>query len=95
MATDMEKLLKNLSDKPEAKRAMENIGDVKGLVDSQEGKAILNQLSDQNAAHVKKAADAAAAGDTAAAKQLLSKVLSTKEGATLARQVMEMVKKMK
>ncbi|MCL2030278.1 MAG: hypothetical protein FWG93_01905 [Oscillospiraceae bacterium] len=63
------------------------------LMDSPEGKALLRQLSGPGGDALKKAAANAADGDKGAAQRLFSSLMSSREGQTLARQVMEINKK--
>ena len=62
------------------------------IMDSDQGKALLKQLSGEGGDALKNAAAAAATGDKGAAGRLVASLLSTKEGQTLAAQIMEMVK---
>ncbi len=64
----------------------------KALLDTPEGKKVLQNLSGEGGDALKKAAGEAAKGDADAAKKLIMNLLSTKEGAALAKQIMELSK---
>ena len=56
---------------------------LKSVMQSQDGKALLNMLSGGNSAALGQAARQAASGDTAALSAMLSRVLSSPQGAEL------------
>lgn len=65
------------------------------LANSQEGKQLLNALAGRGGDALKKAAQNAAQGDKDAASSLIAGLLSTKEGADLAKKVMTLMNKTK
>ena len=67
---------------------------VSALMESQEGKALLRQLSGEGGDALKRAAAAAADGDRGSVQRLLISLMSSREGQALARQVKEMGKKL-
>ncbi len=95
MANDLETLLKQLADQPQAKKAIGDIDKYKSLIDSKEGKALLGGISDSGKETIKQAASAAAAGNADSAKRLIMNMLSTPEGSALAKQAMQLYKKNK
>ena len=64
------------------------------VMNSPAGKALQRQLGAPSGKALRKAAAEAAEGDTAAVSQMLSELMSTKEGEALAEQVKEMKKGM-
>ncbi len=56
---------------------------LKSVMQSQDGQALLNMLSGGNSAALGQAARQAASGDTAALSAMLSRVLSSPQGAEL------------
>ena len=65
-----------------------------GILDSDEGKRLLGQLSAAGGDTLKKNAERAASGDKYATKQLIKTLLGGKEGRELAARVMEIKKSM-
>jgi hypothetical protein len=66
-----------------------------GILESDEGKKLLSQLSASGGDSLKDAAQKAADGDVGATKNLIQTVLSSKEGRALAAQIMEISKNSK
>ncbi|MCL2080696.1 MAG: hypothetical protein FWH16_01205 [Oscillospiraceae bacterium] len=91
--SNLEFLAKNLLAK--GKNTVPGIDKYMGILDTEEGKRLLGQLSANGGDSLKSAAQKAAGGDTAATKDLIKTILSSKEGKALAAQVMEINKKSK
>ncbi|MDR0325263.1 MAG: hypothetical protein LBI19_04105 [Oscillospiraceae bacterium] len=66
---------------------------ISGIMNSPEGRSLMSQLNGPGGGAMKDAAAKAAGGDTAALSSLLGSLMSTKEGQTVAKQVMGMKKK--
>lgn len=90
MGREMPQAAQELLNKNKDKISMESIA---AIMDSPEGKALLTQLSGGGGDALKQAAAAAASGDKGAINRLLGSLLSTKEGQSLAKQVMNISKK--
>lgn len=60
-----------------------NPGALKSVMQSQDGQALLQMLSGGNSAALGQAARKAASGDTSALNEMLSRVLSSPQGAEL------------
>ncbi|MDR1668862.1 MAG: hypothetical protein LBR76_02760 [Oscillospiraceae bacterium] len=69
-----------------------DINQISGIIDSPEGQVLLSRLNGPGGDAMKDAASKAADGDTAALSELLRTVMSTKEGRSVATQVMNMKK---
>ena len=80
-------LVSQNSKTPQTSEKMEQY---KALVNTDDGKKVLQKVTGD--AKLKKSAEAALQGDTAAARKLIMQLMSTKEGATLAQKVMEINK---
>ncbi len=76
-----------------SKGSIPNMEKYMGILDSAEGKKLLQALSANGGDALKQSAQQAASGDAAATKRLISSLLSSKEGAALAAQVMAISKK--
>ena len=76
------------------KNSIPGIDKYMSLLDSDEGKRLLGQLSASGGDTLKKNAEKAASGDKNATKQLIKSLLGGKEGRELAAKVMEIKKSM-
>jgi len=92
--TEMEALARALMQSrqgnPKLAKGMEKLG---AFTNTEEGQQFLRLLASGGADAVKKAADAALAGDKEGAKTALMSLLSTKEGAVLAAKLIELMGK--
>ena len=85
MSVDLEKLAQNLLGSMPAGKS----GDAEkymGLLQSQESKQLLAQMSDKEKEALATAGTAAAQGDSAAMRKVLMKLMSSKEGMALVKQ---------
>jgi hypothetical protein len=76
------------------KNSIPGIDKYMSLLDSEDGKKLLGQLSTSGGDTLKKNAEKAAMGDKDATKQLIKSLLGGKEGRELAAKVMEIKKSM-
>ncbi len=90
MPRDLESLAKSIAGE---KSSQLDLRAITAMVDSPEGKNLMKTLSGSGGDALKKAASAAADGDSGAAGRLLSSLMSSKEGQALAQQVMALGKK--
>ena len=87
MAQDLEQMAEGLLD-PEKSRALkQNSRDIRKLAESPDGQKVRAMLGDE-----KQVARALETGNGEELKKLMSKVLSTEEGARLAQQLMGLMK---
>ena len=82
MANDMEDLARSMLGN---KQAAELLSRLTALAQTPEGQKLMTLISASGTAYVRKAAQAAVAGDEAGARAALAQALSTPEGAALAR----------
>ncbi|MDR0293419.1 MAG: hypothetical protein LBH95_04620 [Oscillospiraceae bacterium] len=66
---------------------------IAGIMNSPEGRALMEQLSGPGGGAMKDAAAKAAEGDAAALSSLMGELMSTKEGQSVAKQVKDMKRK--
>lgn len=92
MPNDLEAIAKTLLNSPQGSEVLGNYDKIRDYMNKPEGKQILSMLSGKNGDAVKSAAAAAARGDQETAKRLLTSVLSTPDGAKLAKIILEMMK---
>jgi len=92
MSNELEILAKALLATPNGAKVLGNIDKLSKMLNGAEGKKLVEQLSGGGGDALKKAAESAATGDGDRAKNLLSSLLSTPEGAKLAKQIVEAVK---
>jgi hypothetical protein len=90
MGKDIGNITQNLLGAAKAKGF--DTAQISGIMDSPEGRALLAQLNAPGGEAMKEAASRAAQGDTAALSALLGSLMATKEGRTIASQVMSMKK---
>jgi len=93
MSNDFEALAKALLQSPKGEAVLKNLDKIQDLANNPEGRRLLAILSGKGGDALKNAAAAAAKGDQDTAKTLLSNLLSTPEGAQLAKAVLDMLKK--
>lgn len=93
MATDFEALAKLLVANARGGKGGGDFSKYKDLLNTPQGKQLLQQLSGSGGDALKQAAGAAAQGDSDALKKLVSTLLSTKEGAGLIKQAMDLYNK--
>jgi hypothetical protein len=87
---NLESLAKNFLNKNKA--SIPGIDKYLGILESDEGKKLLEQLSASGGDSLKDAAEKAADGDAAATQNLIRTVMGSKEGRALAAQIMEISK---
>ncbi|MCL2082330.1 MAG: hypothetical protein FWH04_03715 [Oscillospiraceae bacterium] len=86
MSREIKEKTQNLWNHPNAQGL--DMTRVAQIMDSPEGKTLLRQLSGPGGDALKRAASQAADGDTGAAGRMLTSLMSTKEGQSLAAQAM-------
>lgn len=91
MRSDFEDAAKSILGDEKSKKV--DLKALSSLMDSPEGKSLLQQLSGPGGDALKKAAASAVDGDKGAAQRLFSSLMGSKEGQALAKQVMEIGKK--
>jgi len=91
MSRDVNELTKNLMGAAKAKGF--DTAQISGIMESPEGRSLMAQLNGPGGEAIKAAASKAAEGDTDALSSLLGSLMSTKEGQSVAKQVMGMKKK--
>lgn len=80
MANDMEMLAKALLGNGVGEKVSANYGKFAQILQSPQGKEVLASLLQDGGDSLKKAADNAKKGDMSGAQQIISNILSTKEG---------------
>ena len=81
MPADMESIAKALLANADGAKIKQNMGKFSEILSSPQGKSVLNALLSDGGEKLKKAAEDMQKGDSASAKQMISSVLSTKDGA--------------
>ena len=92
---EYEALARALLSSPQAAKAIGNLGNldrISEMLNKPEGKKLLGMLAGGGGDALKTAAESAVKGDNEAAKSLIAGLLSTREGAELAKQILEMFK---
>ncbi len=90
---NIEAAARALLNTPQGSKVLSNIDQLKAFLARPEGQKLLSSLSGSNGDVLKRAAAAAADGDTENAKKLAASLLSTPEGMQTARVLAEMFKK--
>jgi hypothetical protein len=89
---EYEALARALLSSPQGAKAIGNLNQITEALNKPEGKKLLGMLAGGGGDALKTAAESALKGDSESAKNLISGLLSTREGAELARQIIEMIK---
>ena len=92
MSKDIENLVKSLLNSPKGAQIMNNMDEINKIISSEQGKKMMQSLSDETGNAVKRAAQAAKDGEADLAKTYISKVLATKEGQEIAKKLMDLKK---
>jgi len=92
MNNDYESLAKSLLGSPQGATVLSNIDRIRSYVNKPESKKLITLLAGKGGDALKNAAAAAVDGDQDTARRLLSSLLSTPEGAALAKAVLDMLK---
>ncbi len=90
MATDFEALAKLLLARSQGGKGGGDFEKYKEMLNTPQGKQLLAQLSGGGGDALKQAAGAAAQGDSDALRKMMTTLLSSKEGATLVKQAMDL-----
>ncbi len=90
---DYEAMAKAMLNTPQGSKVVNQIDKISDLLKQPEGQKLAAKLSGENGETLKKAADAANKGDNQAAIGAVAQLLSTKEGAAFAKQIIEMMNK--
>lgn len=90
---DYEALAKALLNTPQGAKVLGNLDQISEVLNKPESRKLLGMLAGGGGDALKKAAGAAVKGDNDVAKNLLSTLLSTREGTEMARQIMEIINK--
>ena len=85
MANDMETLARTILGSMQGQAAGDLLTRLSALIRTPDGQRLLTLLSGAGTMYIRKAAQAAVAGDEAGARAALAQALSTPEGAELAR----------
>lgn len=83
MPADMESVAKALLANADGDKIKQNLGKFSEILSSPQGKSVVNALLSDGGEKLKKAAEDMQKGNNATAKQIISSVLSTKEGAEI------------
>jgi hypothetical protein len=92
MANDYETLAKNLLNTPQGATVLANFDKIREYVNKPESRQLISQLAGKGGDALKNAAAAASGGDQDTAKRLIASLLSTPEGAQLAKTVLDIMK---
>ena len=85
MANDMQALARALLGSVQGQAAGETLGRLAAFMRTPDGQKLTTLLSGSGTVYIRKAAQAAVAGDEAGARAALSQALATPDGAALAR----------
>lgn len=83
MPADMEAIAKALLSGADGEKIKKNLGKFSEILSSPQGKSLVTALMSDGGKSLQKAAEDAQKGNTDTAKQILSSVLATKEGAEI------------
>lgn len=92
MSNEMDAMVKALLGTPQGAAVLSNMDKIKEFLNKPEGRQIVQMLSGKGGEAVKQAAGVAADGNPDQAKRMLAGVLSTPEGAQLAKTIMDLLK---
>lgn len=92
MASDLENMAKMLLNSPQGSQVLANMDKLRDYMNKPESKQLVSMLAGQGGDAIKKAAAAAADGNQDAAKRMLVSLLSTPEGAQMAKTLLDLIK---
>lgn len=93
MSNDYEAMARAMLNTPQGGKVYGQLEKLMEMLGKPEGQKLAEKLANKNGESIKHAAEAASKGDKDGAVSAISKLLSTKEGAMFAKQIMEMMNK--
>ena len=91
MSNQYEAIARLLMNSQQGGKVLKGLGKLGEIAKTEEGKKLAEMLSGPEGDSIKKAAEAVVAGDKETAMELLSALLSTKDGAAVAAKILELL----